>query len=388
MGLFRRDSGSSNHTCPMLTDYAIEAPEPFVGTISFYHLNMMISGASAALVCLIIFSLMFWHATHLSKPREQIKIMKICMLLPLYSVVSFISIVFPHANIYLEPWLELFQGVALGAFFLLLCEFISSDTQTEVNLFFAAFEVPQTKTGDDPVNGLEWFRKRWIAIFQYPVVATLVAIVTDITQAANIYCLDSSKAYFAHIWLTVISTVSVASAVISVLAFYRALSTQLNSRQPLAKLLSFKLIVGLSFLERIIFTILRSKNALKPTSTLSYSDVNFGIPSMLICLQMVPFALFFPYSYRVSPYINAGPYEGGFLGVRAWIGVLNPMEILRAIKFAFEMATQFRSKGEPAQYSNVELGNSYAVQVPAPPYGHTERGQTPSYERLLHEGRR
>ena len=84
--------------------------------------------------------------------------MKICMLLPLYSVTSFISIVFPHADIYLEPWLELFQSVALGAFFLLLCEFISSDSQTEVDTFFAAFEVPQKKTGGEPINGLGWFR--------------------------------------------------------------------------------------------------------------------------------------------------------------------------------------------------------------------------------------
>jgi hypothetical protein len=105
---------------------------------------------------------------------------------------------------------------------------------------------------------------------------------------------------------------------------------------------------------------------------------------MVICLQMVPFALFFPYSYRVSPYINAGPYKGGFLGARAWLGVLNPMEILHAIKFAFDMATQFRSKGPSVQYSNVELGTSHAQQAQAPPYGYTEREPSPSYERLLH----
>lgn len=53
--------------------------------------------------------------------------------------------------------------------------------------------------------------------------------------------------------LTVVSTVSVAAAVMSVLNFYRALSTHLSGHQPLAKLLAFKLIVGLSFLERVSF---------------------------------------------------------------------------------------------------------------------------------------
>lgn len=95
---------------------------------------------------------------------------------------------------------------------------------------------------------------------------------------------------------------------------------------------------------------------------------------------MVPFALFFPYAYRVSPYVNAGPYKGGLLGGRAWIGVFNPMEILRAIKFAFDMA-QFRSTGGSAEYSNIDLGPSY--EAPAPPYGYPQAAPTPSHDRLL-----
>ncbi|KAJ5190997.1 uncharacterized protein N7498_009982 [Penicillium cinerascens] len=377
MGLF--SDSSSNNTCPTPTNFATEASKPIVGTISFYRLNMMASGACTGLVCLIMFGLMFYHATHLSKPREQIKIMKICMLLPLYTITSFVSVCFPKADVYLEPWLEVFQAIALASFFLLLCEFIASDNQTEVDVFFAAFEAPKKKNGER-MHGLEWFRKQWIAIFQYPVVAILVAIATDITQGAGIYCLDSNKPHFAHIWLTVVSSLSVSAAVMSVLNFYKALSTHLKGHQPLAKLLAFKLIVGLSFVERIIFTILRSTNTLKPTSTLSYGDTNIGIPNLLICLQMVLFALFFPYAYRVSPYINGGPYKGGSLGGRAWIGMLSPMEILRAIKFACNMAQSRRTK-KSADYSNIELGPSYEAQ--APPYGYPQAGPIPSHDRLL-----
>lgn len=41
--------------------------------MSFYHFNMILSGSCAAFSCLVIFILMFMHATHLSKPNEQIK---------------------------------------------------------------------------------------------------------------------------------------------------------------------------------------------------------------------------------------------------------------------------------------------------------------------------
>ncbi|KAJ5281021.1 hypothetical protein N7478_006393 [Penicillium angulare] len=370
----------------MPTTFAKQAPEPVVGDVYFYHLNMMISGVCTALVCVIIFGLMFWHSIHLSKPREQIKIMKICLLLPLYAVVSFLSICFPHAYASLDPWLDFFQACALGTFFLLMCQFIASDSQCDVNVFFAAFEAPQ-KSGKSHVTGLEWFRKQWIAIVQYPVVSLLVAVATDITQAAKIYCLDSNKPYFAHIWLMVISTISVAVAVLAVLKFYKSLKTFLASHQPLAKLLAFKLIVGLAFLESIIFTILRTTNVLKETSTLSYADVNIGIPNLVTCLQMVPFALFFPYAYRTSPYIGAGPYQGGFLGYRAWIGVYNPMELLHAIKFAFGMATEMRKQGGDSGDSLVQGRTSYSPPT-APPYTyHNLDSTSTAYEQAYDMGK-
>ena len=50
-----------------------DAPQPLFGNISFYHFNMILSGAAAAFVfCTMIFFL-FMHATHLRKPNEQVK---------------------------------------------------------------------------------------------------------------------------------------------------------------------------------------------------------------------------------------------------------------------------------------------------------------------------
>ena len=42
----------------------------------------------------------------------------------------------------------------------------------------------------------------WILIFQYPVVALGVAIATDITEAAGVFCEYETKAYFAKLWVS------------------------------------------------------------------------------------------------------------------------------------------------------------------------------------------
>ncbi|KAJ5654692.1 hypothetical protein N7490_001695 [Penicillium lividum] len=265
-----------------------------------------------------------------------------------------------------------------------------------------SFKLPQKKRNKTTLTGLAWFRKQWIAIFQYPVVALLTSLVTDFTQVAGVYCLDSDKPYFAHIWLTVITEVSVAFAVISVITFYRTLKSQLASHRPLSKLLAFKLI--------IIFTVLRSTNVLKSTSTLSYADVNIGIPNLVVCLQMVPFSIFFHYAYNVGPYKLRNQnssyhptvqeaaqefhgkadqlaiplhYEGGPLGVRAWIGLFNPMEICRAIKFGFYMTQQAGNRDERGG-NQVELG--YLGCEPIMPESDPHGREQVSYERLLSPG--
>ncbi|KAL4809859.1 organic solute transporter Ostalpha-domain-containing protein [Aspergillus unguis] len=375
MAIFKHDNHEKNYTCPAGPSYDTEAPDPFVGDLSFHEFNLILSGICTALVCVITLFLMFQHATHLSKPREQIKIMKICLILPLYTITSYIAICVPDAAVYITPWMDVYQAFALASFFLLLCEFVSADKGIEYADFFAGFAPPR-KNGKTPANGTKWFKNQWRAIFQYPVVSVGVAIATDVTEAMDIYCLESNSAHFAHLWLTIIGIISLAMAVIAILRFYKALKADLATHQPLAKLLAFKLIVGLSLLEEIIFSILRSTSALSPSNTLSNGDTEIGIPQLVVCIQMVPFALFFPYAYSWKPYTRGG--HDAYRGVgRAWIGLLNPVEIIRGVKGAVTGEIQRGGKRMYSLAGNPAVGVPVGVEAvagPAPAYDSGETG--------------
>jgi len=358
MGLFSNlvDSDSETHTCPV-HDLNDSAAQPFLSNgMSFHHFNIILSGVCMGFACLTIFSLMFIHGIRLTKPNEQIKIMKIASIVPAYSLISFIAVVRPGSYVYLEPWLDFFQSVALGYFFLLLCEYVSP-SEEQRDLFFAALQVKDKKAPGGIGGGLAWYRKTWIMLFQYPVVALLASVVTDITQAAGVYCEYESKPYFAHLWIMIIQNVSLALAVTAALKFYIALKSTLAGHHPLTKFLAFKLIVLTTFVERIIFWILSDTGALNGTSTMTFADLNVGIPNLIVCLEMVPFALFFHYAYSYRPYVirhdvgaESGEgltyvqsYQGGPLGVRAWLAALSPKELLHAIAFAFKNWEETRS---------------------------------------------
>lgn len=95
---------------------------------------------------------------------------------------------------------------------------------------------------------------------------------------------------------------------------------------------------------------------------MSQADVTVGIPAIVNCLIMVPFSIFFHYAYDVGPYIIGGRrrhaegghftqhsypqhYQGGFLGIRAFAGMVNPHELLGAIGFVFKMGPPNKSGG-------------------------------------------
>ncbi|OOF96844.1 hypothetical protein ASPCADRAFT_206984 [Aspergillus carbonarius ITEM 5010] len=349
---------SANHTCP---SHAVSEDETknVVGNLSFYHLNMIISGTSTVLACLITFALMMRHATRFSNPTEQIRVMRISSIVPVYSIFSFLSVCFPSSYVYSSSWPDPFEGVALYTFFLLLCEFIAPSDEQRVQLLATQQIKPsRLRRRAPPVDGLAWFKRTYYVVLQYPVVALITTVIACITQGAGVYCLDSKEPYFAHIWITIIKNVSVSFAVLAVVKFFMQLKSHMEGHRAFAKLLAFKLIVGLVFMESILFTILRTASILKASSVMTYTDITIGLPTMIICIQMVPLACFFHYAYSVTPYsvmklplMSQSQYEpvddiaqikmrqkyqGGPLGIYAWARFFNPVALVH--EFLFPLA--------------------------------------------------
>ena len=99
----------------------------------------------------------------------------------------------------------------------------------------------------------------------------------------------------------------------------------------------------------MIFLILHSTNILKESSTLTWADVNIGLPTLIISLLMVPFSLFFHYAYSIKPYrlskialdqVENGEnepfvpmkYQGGLFNLKMWFLVFIPTDLVRGIK--------------------------------------------------------
>ncbi|EXJ77158.1 hypothetical protein A1O3_10316 [Capronia epimyces CBS 606.96] len=365
-----RSTAAGSFGCPLPDHLEQIGGGPFVGNLTFYHFNMIVSGSCTAVVLIAILGLMGRHAMHMSNPDEQLKIMRICNLIPSYQILSFISICFPNSYVYLQGFTEVFQGVALYAFLMLLCDYLAPSDGDKVE-FFSSLEVKRQWQPKKKRNGIAFLTLTWYSVLQYPVITWIAAVSQVVTQSLHVYCLDSTAAHFAHIWLQVITSLSTSVAVNAILQFYVNLKEYMTEHRPLLKLTAFKLIVGVVLVEKILFLILTGTKVLTPSASMTYIDVMMGLPTMVICVQMVPLSFLVLYAYRTTPYEisdsepilraqgyhaveSAGDedafmggsqkrYQGGPWGLRAWAGYLNPLQLFREVMSAHAMIHKARN---------------------------------------------
>lgn len=112
---------------------------------------------------------------------------------------------------------------------------------------------------------------------------------------------------------------------------------------------------------------------------------------------MVPFSVFFHYAYDVRPYhldrlfepahdaemqplgsaVRPTHYQGGPLGIKAWVWVWNPMELISAVAFSFKMASELQRSTRQQQQQGAKRGSdSTDVGVNTAYYG---GGPPPTY---------
>lgn len=194
MGIFS-GSSSSKTTCPSITTGPQYGSEHILGSFTFHNLTTILCGAFTVATCLISAISLFLHATHFSKPAEQVKILRIIALVPVFAIVYLLAGAFLDAAVYLQPWADFYEAIALASYFVLLVQFLEPVAHRR-ELYFDRLEL---KEGG---SSLAWYRRTWIFVFQYIVISLIVAVASDATQAAGVYCANGHGVHFAHIWVS------------------------------------------------------------------------------------------------------------------------------------------------------------------------------------------
>ncbi|KAI0431894.1 organic solute transporter Ostalpha-domain-containing protein [Xylaria sp. FL1042] len=307
MGLF-------NATCPLPKDEIEGGPaeQPIVGNITFQNLLFYISLAFTGITVLSCLSIAITHLCCYVRPREQRQVLRILFYPVVLAVTSSFSILNYTAYLYLWPAAGLYEPISLAAIFFLFVEFAAPDASTREQ-YFNELEAKRQKGGRFelkkawtlvPGGSLRWYQSKYVGLYLYFIATIIIKIVEEITQAAGRYCQYSFSPAFAHIWVLVISNVALPVGVIAIIQFYTRMTEEphFKARHPTAKIVSFKAVVLLTFVQDIIFDILVSTHAFKNTDTVRVKDFSIGLESLLVCIEQCAVSIWFHWTFSAKEY--------------------------------------------------------------------------------------
>ncbi|KKY34207.1 putative duf300 domain [Diaporthe ampelina] len=341
---------------------------PMAGPFTFHELALMVSAATALLSMFISFYLIWMHALNYTKPDEQKYIIRILLMIPIYAASAFLQLRYYHQAVYFAVISDCYEAFAISSFFALLCQYTAADLHSQKQFFRELHPVKEWVwplnwfkkcCGGDrgpwrtPVSGLTWFNIIWIGIYHYCFIRVAMTITAVVTNKYDRYCESSNSPYFAHIWCASINCVAVTIAMYCVIQFYVQLKTELSSHKPFLKVLAIKGVIFLSFWQTMAISVGTGElDIISPSAILSYPDISVGIPSLLLCIEMLLFSIMHIWAYPWRPYrqdaspifyplpnkeSTAPPQEnvhippaGGSIGLKALWDALNLWDVIKA----------------------------------------------------------
>ncbi|KAK8907985.1 hypothetical protein QC760_003856 [Botrytis cinerea] len=275
------------------------------------------------------------------------RIIRITFMIPVFATVSFLCITFEDAAAYISPINELYEAFAFAAFFQLLYTYVIEETHA------------QSFTGQ--ASQYPPIRKTAIQIFQFPAIMFIVFLIEEISEAKGTYCETEIKVYFTRIWCVILRICGIIIAMLALLRFYNSTKSLTAARKPLHKLIVFKGIVFINFVQTIVFSFLSSR--LSPTNKVTTRDLTDGIPNLLISLEMVIFSIIFIKFYTVSEYAKGSEtYQGGFMGIKAIAEAANFIAFIwEMVRLA--MGKETTEKGGNYETVNLTAGTEYDHSV-------------------------
>ncbi|KAL4807761.1 organic solute transporter Ostalpha-domain-containing protein [Aspergillus unguis] len=340
-------------------DETIHEIDLWDGGLTFHDLCVIVVGAFAIVAGIISFYLIMRHATHYSKPIEQRHTIRILLMIPIYSLVAWLSTYYYKHAVYFDVLGDCYEAFTISAFFALLCHYIAPDLHSQKEYFrgiqpknwvWPLTWLQKIWGGKDgiwrvPRSGLTWFNVIWVGVFQYCLLRVLMTIVAVVTQKFDLYCESSLNPAFSHIWVLAIECVAVTIAMYCLIQFYIQIKDEISEHRPFLKITSIKLVIFLSFWQTSVISFLFSAGAIKASEKIAAPDLKVVLANLIISIEMALFAILHLWSFPWKPYAaglqtdeitdmfgnGKRTYQGGKWGMGALLDALNPIDLVRAV---------------------------------------------------------
>ncbi|KOS17487.1 Transmembrane protein 184 -like protein [Escovopsis weberi] len=268
----------------------------------FTHATTVVAGV-ASLVATVLSVISIWLQTkNYRKPLLQRYVVRILLMVPIYSIASFTSMVSLRAAAFVDPIRDIYEAFTIYTFFQLLINYLGGERaliimthgRAPVHHLWPMQNVLSKVDISDPYTFLSIKR----GILQYAWLKPILALAAIIMKATGTYQEGYISATSGYFWSGIIYNVSVTISLYSLGLFWVCMHRDLTPFRPVPKFLCVKLIIFASYWQGFFLSILVWLGAI-PDDVQGYTRDNLAaaIQDALICVEMPIFAIAHWYAF-------------------------------------------------------------------------------------------
>ncbi|KAK7202306.1 f2o10.10 protein-like protein [Novymonas esmeraldas] len=270
-----------------------------------------IAGYCAIFATLLSFFQILEHLTCFSDPECQTKIVRILFMVPLFALISWISLLAPGVAEYLNLIRDTYESYVIYAFFQLMMALMGGiDTVYRTLMIEDRPPVRQVFPFCylEPIRVTPTFVQNCrLCLFQFMLLKPLITIIVVILSAYDAMgtsMFDVTKGTF---WTYLVYNISITVAFTALLYFYVGLKDLMEGRNALLKFLCVKAVVFLSFWQGLLIQVISAAGLLPTFSYWKAEDTPTALQDLLICVEMMLIAFAHKYCFGSDEYmINNG----------------------------------------------------------------------------------
>ncbi|KAI0478613.1 DUF300-domain-containing protein [Xylariaceae sp. FL0804] len=243
------------------------------------------------------------------KPLLQRYVVRILLMVPIYSISSWVSMVSLAAASFLDPIRDIYEAFTIYTFFQLLTNYVDGERallimthgRAPVNHLWPLNHVLPKVDISDPYTFLAIKR----GILQYAWLKPVLAIAAIVMKATGIYKEGYIGVSSGYLWSGIIYNISVTVSLYSLGLFWVCMHDDLVPFRPVPKFLCIKLIIFASYWQGFFLSILVWLGAI-PDDVPDYTPDNLAaaIQDALICIEMPAFAIAHWYAFSWHDYAD------------------------------------------------------------------------------------
>ncbi|QPC72686.1 hypothetical protein HYE68_003438 [Fusarium pseudograminearum] len=266
-----------------------------------YATTVVAGVASVIATILSVISIML-QAKNYRKPLLQRYVVRILLMVPIYSIASWTSMVSLKAAAFLDPIRDIYEAFTIYTFFQLLINYLSGERsliimthgRAPVHHLWPLNHVLPKVDISDPHTFLSIKR----GILQYAWLKPILATSAIVMKATGTYQEGYIGLTSGYLWSGIIYNISVTVSLYALGLFWVCMNKDLKPFRPVPKFLCIKLIIFASYWQGFFLSILVFLGAI-PDDVEGYTSDNLAaaIQDALICVEMPIFAVAHWYAF-------------------------------------------------------------------------------------------